>query len=180
MNNNKNQTHQTTNVMKQVFRTMVDQYQRLVYSQALFILNDRGDAEDATQEAYARLWSAMHGDGFDVNSAKAWLLHVVRNICIDKLRRRKPISVVELDEFENESSQAKPVTQLMSKQLSSWLGRAIERLKEPYRSLIILSDLQQRSIKEVARSLDLNENQAKVYIHRGRKQLRGFLQGIAL
>jgi RNA polymerase sigma-70 factor (ECF subfamily) len=72
------------------------------------------------------------------------------------------------------------VAQLMSKQLSSWLGAAIERLKEPYRSLIILADLQQRSIKEVARSLDLNENQAKVYIHRGRKQLRDFLQGIEL
>jgi len=68
----------------------------------------------------------------------------------------------------------------MSKQVSSWLSTAIEKLKEPYRSLIILADLQQRSIKDVARSLDLNENQAKVYIHRGRKQLRGYLQGTEL
>ncbi len=166
--------------MKQLFRTLVDQYQRLVYSQAMFILADKSDAEDATQEAYERLWAALNGGEFDVDTAKAWLLHVVRNICIDKLRRRKPVADTELDEYENESSHSKPVTQLMSKQLSAWLGGAIERLKEPYRTLIILADLQQRSIKEVARSLDLNENQAKVYIHRGRKQLRGFLQGIEL
>jgi len=166
--------------MKQLFRTLVDQHQKLVYSQAMFILSDRGDAEDATQEAYTRLWSAMSDRDFDNSSAKAWLLHVVRNICIDRLRRRKPVTDIELDEIENQSEHNKPVTQLMSKQMSTWVGAAIERLKEPYRSLIILADLQQRSIKEVARSLDLNENQAKVYIHRGRKQLRGFLQGIEL
>lgn len=166
--------------MKRLFRTLVDQHQQRVYSQAMFILADKGDAEDATQEAYERLWSAMNGQGFEADTAKSWLLHVVRNICIDKLRRRKPIAESDLDEFESLNQLSKPVTQLMNKQLSSWLGEAIERLKEPYRSLIILADLQQRSIKEVASSLDLNENQAKVYIHRGRKQLRGFLQGIEL
>lgn len=170
--------------MKRLFRTLVDQHHKRVYSQAMFVLADKGDAEDATQEAYERLWTAMNvsrpENEFDASSAKAWLLHVVRNICIDKIRRRKPVVELELDGFESVNSHGKPVAQLMSKQLSSWLGEAIERLKEPYRSLIILADLQQRSIKEVARSLDLNENQAKVYIHRGRKQLRGFLQGIEL
>lgn len=166
--------------MQQLFRNLVDLHQQRVYSQAFYILSDKGDAEDATQEAYERLWKAMHGDGFDADSAKAWLLHVVRNICIDKLRRRRPTVETEVDEFENQNSHSRPVAQLMSKQMSSWLSAAIERLKEPYRSLIILADLQQRSIKEVARSLELNENQAKVYIHRGRKQLRGFLQGTEL
>lgn len=163
--------------MKQAFRNLVDQHQQRIYSQALYILSNQSDAEDATQEAYERLWSAMHDDAFDVDAAKGWLLHVVRNICIDKLRRRKPMGEFELDEFESESSHSKPVAQLMSKQASSWLSAAIQRLKEPYRSLIILADLQQRSIKDAARSLELNENQAKVYIHRGRKQLRGLLQG---
>ncbi len=166
--------------MKHLFRTLVDQHQQRIYSQALYVLADKSDAEDATQEAYERLWSAMHDKEFDNESAKAWLLHVVRNICIDKLRRRRPVADAELDEFENEGSYSKPVAQLMTKQLSSWLSKAIERLKEPYRSLIILADLQQRSIKDVARSLDMNENQAKVYIHRGRKQLRGYLQGTEL
>ena len=166
--------------MKREFRNLVDQHQKRVYSQAFYVLSNQSDAEDATQEAYERLWNAMNGNDFDLESAKAWLLHVVRNICIDKLRRRKPSVESELDEFEDQSSDGKPVAQLMSKQLSSWLSTAIDRLKEPYRSLIILADLQQRPIKEVARSLDLNENQAKVYIHRGRKQLRVFLQGTKL
>ena len=171
--------------MQRLFQSLVDQHQQLVYSQALYILADRGDAEDATQEAYERLWSAMNNKDaaaskFDENSAKGWLLRVVRNLCIDKLRRRKPMSDSDPDEFHSESAHGMPVTTLMSKQMSDWLRSAIERLTEPYRSLIILADLQQRSIKDVAVSLDLNENQAKVYIHRGRKKLRVLLQGIEL
>ena len=170
--------------MKLLFRTLVNQNQRLVFSQAMYILANKSDAEDATQEAYERLWKHMTSpqqqNELNTDSGKAWLLHVVRNLCIDKLRQRKPISNENLDELPSESTHSKPVAMLMKKQLSSWLCSAIERLKEPYRSLIILADLQQRSIKDVANTLDLNENQAKVYIHRGRKQLRILLQGIEL
>jgi len=170
--------------MKFLFRTLVNENQRIVYSQAMYILANRSDAEDATQEAYERLWKHMNKpqqqNELNTESGKAWLLHVVRNLCIDKLRQRKPASNEGLDELESDSSHSKPAAMLMKKQLSSWLCSAIEKLKEPYRSLIILADLQQRSIKDVANTLDLNENQAKVYIHRGRKQLRVLLQGVEL
>ena len=170
--------------MQFLFRTLVNQNQRLVYSQAMHILANKSDAEDATQEAYERLWKHMNKpqqqNELNTDSGKAWLLHVVRNLCIDKLRQRKPISDESIDELPSHSSDSKPVAMLAKKQLSAWLSSAIEKLKEPYRSLIILADLQQRSIKDVASALDLNENQAKVYIHRGRKQLRVLLQGVEL
>ena len=170
--------------MKQVFQTLIKQHQQLVYSQAMYILANTSDAEDATQEAYIRLWAHMNKSqesaSFHADTGKAWLLHVVRNLCIDKLRQRKPVSDRDLDELPSDSSQGKPVASLMKKQVSAWLGEAIERLKEPYRSLIILADIQQRSIKEVATALELSENQTKVYIHRGRKQLRVLLQGVEL
>ncbi|MBL4672113.1 MAG: sigma-70 family RNA polymerase sigma factor [Arenicella sp.] len=170
--------------MRFLFRTLVNQNQRLVYSQAMYILANKSDAEDATQEAYERLWKHLNKpqqqNQLDTNSGKAWLLHVVRNLCIDRLRQRKPVSDQNLDELQSNNPHSEPVAMLAKKQLSTWLSSAIEKLKEPYRSLIILADLQQRSIKDVANTLDLNENQAKVYIHRGRKQLRDLLQGAEL
>jgi RNA polymerase sigma-70 factor (ECF subfamily) len=170
--------------MRFLFRTLVNQNQRLVYSQAMYILANTSDAEDATQETYERLWNHLNKPQpltiLDTESGKAWLLHVVRNLCIDKLRQRKPLSNNNLDELQSHSLDSKPMAILAKKQLSNWLSSAIEKLKEPYRSLIILADLQQRSIKDVANRLDLNENQAKVYIHRGRKQLRVLLQDVEL
>lgn len=170
--------------MKHEFQTLIKQHQQLVYSQAMYILANKSDAEDITQEAYIRLWAHMNKSKkhttFDVNTGKAWLLRVTRNLCIDKLRQRKPVPDQDIDELPSDSSYSKPVATLMKKQVSAWLQEAIERLKEPYRSLIILADLQQRPIKEVATTLELTENQTKVYIHRGRKQLRTLLQGVEL
>ena len=170
--------------MRFLFRTLVNQNQRLVYSQALHILANKSDAEDATQDAYERLWKHMNKpqqqNELTQEVGKAWLLHVVRNLSIDKLRLRKPVSVENIEDLECDNTHNRPVAMLAKKQLSTWLNNAIEKLKEPYRSLIILADLQQRTIKDVASKLDLNENQAKVYIHRGRKQLRVLLQGIEL
>ena len=170
--------------MKFLFRTLVNQHQRLVYSQALHILANKSDAQDATQEAYERLWKHMNNSNNDKTltkeSGKAWLLHVVRNRCIDKLRQRKPTDSENIEDLRCDNPHNQPAANLAKQQLSHWLHNAIDRLKEPYRSLIILADLQQHTIKDVAQTLDLNENQVKVYIHRGRKQLRVLLQGVEL
>jgi RNA polymerase sigma-70 factor (ECF subfamily) len=52
------------------------------------------------------------------------------------------------------------------------LKRSIEGLKEPYRTLVVLRDIQQHSYEEVANATELSLSQVKVYLHRARKQLR--------
>ena len=63
--------------MKQVFQTLIKQHQQLVYSQAMYILANTSDAEDATQEAYIRLWAHMNKSqesaSFHADTGKAWL-----------------------------------------------------------------------------------------------------------
>ena len=57
-------------------------------------------------------------------------------------------------------------------ELSRWLAQAIAALGEPYRSLVILRDVQQNSYEAVAATMNLSAAQVKVYLHRARKQLR--------
>jgi RNA polymerase sigma-70 factor (ECF subfamily) len=52
------------------------------------------------------------------------------------------------------------------------LQAAVAGLREPYRSLVVLRDLQQHSYEEVADATELSLTQVKVYLHRARKQLR--------
>lgn len=171
---------------KLLFRSLVDRYQRLVYSQAVHILADAAEAEDASQEAYERLWKHLNNmqpddlGAMEMESGKAWLLHVTRNLCIDKLRQRRPVSAVAMADDCYEPANKQPNETAAHGELGRWLRQTIAQLKEPYRSLITLADLQQRPVKEVAHMLGLSENQAKVYIHRGRNQLRDLLQGIEL
>lgn len=171
---------------KLLFRSLVNQHQRLVYSQAAHILADAAEAEDACQEVYERCWKHLNKnqagvlEGLDMESGKAWLLHVTRNLCIDRLRQRRPVAELAIADDYCDQADNRPGAAAAHSELGSWLRHAIAQLKEPYRSLITLADLQQRPVKEVAHILELSENQAKVYIHRGRKQLRTLLQGVEL
>jgi RNA polymerase sigma-70 factor, ECF subfamily len=72
-----------------------DRYSRAVYSVALRILKDSGQAEDVMQEIFFQIWrnsdSFVQGRG----SLGAWLVVIARNRAIDVLRRRKPTDSVE-------------------------------------------------------------------------------------
>jgi RNA polymerase sigma-70 factor (ECF subfamily) len=65
-----------------------------------------------------------------------------------------------------------PAQGLQQDELSGWLKAAINGLKEPYRSLVVLRDVQEHSYEEVGAALELSSSQVKTYLHRARKQLR--------
>ncbi|MDX1461247.1 MAG: RNA polymerase sigma factor [Xanthomonadales bacterium] len=153
--------------MSREFRNWVEEYQDQAWTLARYILKDDSEAEDATQEAFVKLWH--HKDSIDPNSIKPWLMRVTRNHCLDRLRRRKPET--EFEEYQAADDHG-PLADFERGELGSWLQRAIAGLKEPYRSLVVLRDVQHHSYDEVAGALELSLAQVKVYLHRARKQLR--------
>ena len=159
------------------FRTLVNQYQDQVFSMALYLLRNRAEAEDVCQETYTKLW--QHIDSIEEQTAKAWLLKVTRNACLDRLRARREVSNAEALE-ERVSEHNEPSREIVRDQLSHWLRDAIDKLKEPYKSLIVLRDMQQHSYEHIATTLSLNLNQVKSYLFRARKQLRELLAEVEL
>jgi len=159
------------------FRALVNQYQDQVFSLALYLLRNRAEAEDVTQETYTKLW--QHIAEIEMETAKHWLLKVTRNACLDRLRARREITNVETI-AEQVSERHEPSSEIMREQLSHWLREAIDTLKEPYKSLIVLRDMQQHSYEHIATALSLNLNQVKSYLFRARKQLRDLLAEVDL
>lgn len=81
--------------------SLYDRYGRLAYGLAFRILNERGAAEDVVQEAFVSVW--RHATGFDASrgSLRNWLLSIVRNRAIDRLRGSARIRTeVELADAE--------------------------------------------------------------------------------
>ena len=152
--------------MSRVFRQWITQHQDDVWSLARYLLKDASEAEDAAQEVFVRLWK--HRKVVEAERVRPWLMKVTRNECLDRIRRRRPeeeledIAVVE----------GGPMLKLQQAELSQWLKQAIGQLKEPFRSLVVLRDVQQHSYEDVAKTMDLSLSQVKVYLHRARKQLR--------
>jgi len=154
--------------MSRKYRQWVKEYQDQAWTVARYILKDAQEAEDATQEAFVKLWDNQ--DDIDPKRVRAWLMKVTRNGCLDRLRRRK--DNVEFDESYMTADDSGPMQGVANSETGEWLKRAIGSLKEPYRSLVVLRDVNQHSYEEVATMLELNLAQVKTYLHRARKQLR--------
>jgi len=149
------------------YQQWVRAYQDQAWSLARYLLKDASEAEDAVQESFIKLW--QHREDIDPERIKPWLMKVTRNACLDRLRRRKPET--ELNEEQAEAI-GDPASGAQQSELGCWLTRAIEGLREPYRTLVVLRDVQQHSYEEVASATELTLTQVKVYLHRARKQLR--------
>jgi len=153
--------------MSREYRQWVAEYQNQAWTLARYILKDASEAEDATQEAFVKLWN--NRNAIDKERIKPWLMKVTRNHCLDRLRRRKPEQ--EFVDYQSVEEHG-PMRDAAQSELGAFLKGAIAALKEPYRSLVVLRDIQQHSYEEVAGVTELSLSQVKVYLHRARKQLR--------
>ena len=149
------------------------QHHRAIYRICYGILRDSHEAEDVTQETFLKYWQLSA----EVRGAKAWLVTVARNKCLDRLRGRKRFVDADPEIFEQQTDGHDPEWHANRDQANSRLHALINRLSEPHRSLVLLFDIEGLSGAECADMLDLNINQVKVYLHRARRQLRRWLEG---
>ena len=161
--------------MSRKFRTLVKNNETRVYTLGVYLLRDRSEAEDVAQESFLKLWNNL--EQIDNERAGAWLMKVTRNACLDRLRKRRPQT--EVTDYHLGTDQVQePGEAFEQKQLGTWLRTAIGDLKEPYRALVVVRDVQQNSYREVAQTLELSMAQVKVYLHRARRQLRENLEEV--
>jgi RNA polymerase sigma-70 factor (ECF subfamily) len=154
------------------FRLAVEQHHRAIYRICYGILRDAHEAEDITQETFLRYWQ-LSGE---VRGAKAWLVTVARNKCLDRLRGTKRFVDADPEVFDQQVDSHDPEWHANREDTANRLQALINRLPEPQRSLILLFDVEGLTGAECAAALDLNINQVKVYLHRARRQLRSALE----
>lgn len=80
---------------QQAMTAIFDRYATMIYSVALRVLKDTGEAEDVMQEIFVQVWRDPNSFVSGKGSLGAWLLVVTRNRAIDVIRRRKPTDSVD-------------------------------------------------------------------------------------
>lgn len=159
------------------FERYVRQYQDRVFGFACYFLGSHEDAKDITQEVLIRLW--RHRGSVDVDRLLPWLMRVTRNACIDHTRGRRHTYEVNGEDSERWADDgATPADDLETAEKANMIEAAIEQVPEPYRSLVILREIQDMKYEEISGAMDMPLNTVKVYIHRGRKMLRKQLREV--
>jgi RNA polymerase sigma factor (sigma-70 family) len=161
--------------MKRPFRRLAEQYGDRVYTFAYYSLRNREEAEDVTQEVLVKLW--QHVDEIDPGKLPAWVMRVARNAVIDAARRQQTKSAVIADGIEIEVMEAVSVSNQRG-ELRDALERALAEIEEPYRTIVVMRDVQGMPYREIALTLEMPLTSIKVYLHRGRRMLREGLRGM--
>lgn len=158
------------------FETAVHLHQRRIYSFARYFLANPQEAEDVTQEVLIRFW--RHHDRLEETGVKSWLMKVTRNACFDRLRKHRSAARVFDERVDEEvveaasSTAPSPERAAQDADLRHRLEEAVRDLAEPYRSVVILREIQDFKYREIAEALELPLNTVRVYLHRGRRRLR--------
>jgi RNA polymerase sigma-70 factor (ECF subfamily) len=111
-----------------------------------------------------------------------WLLRVTRNASIDVLRKRNAYRNVVQEDAEGNATDGMPSLApspheaVEDSDFQVHLRRALATLAEPYRSIVVLREIQDFKYEEISSALELPLNTVKVYLHRGRRKLREALK----
>ena len=158
--------------MLALYLQAIDQHRHRILSFAHYSLRVREDAEDVTQEVFIKLW--QHWQKIDHEKLGAWLMRVAHNSVIDHVRKQRP-QQANLDhyaEVEDQVGKESDANQFDQQHFKSQLQNAIKSLEDPFRSIVIMRDIQGMSYEEIQGSLELSASQVKVYLHRARRKLR--------
>lgn len=165
------------------FNQLVTRHERAVYSVCYRMLRDGALAEDATQDAFIRVWNSI--DSFRGGIVRPWILRIATNRTYDILRAqaRRPAQSLDAQPFESETewtSQADAVEHPESfaarGELSAFLESALAGLPEDQRLAIVLSDVQGYPYDEIAEIMNVAVGTVKSRISRGRSRLREVLR----
>ncbi|MEQ1652111.1 MAG: sigma-70 family RNA polymerase sigma factor [Hyphomicrobium sp.] len=157
------------------FRTLTERHLASVTGIARRMLRDDAEAEDVAQEAFLRLWRAGASLEVGANGVKPWLRRVVSNLCIDRVRGRQRLTVVE--ELPEQAEAPRQQTSLEEKDLQRRVDQALKKLPERQRLALTLFHYEGLSQNEVGAAMDISDEAVESLLGRARRQLKAELQG---
>ena len=161
--------------------TLIVQYQHWVYNIAYGLLGHREDAQDAAQETFLSVWKSI--DKFQFRSQfSTWLYRIVRNKCLNLIdqRKRRKTEPMEIDDSQPwvPLDTVTPEKEVLRSEQSEILHKALGKLKESYRTILILRELRGLSYEEIAEVLNCTLGRVKSRLHEARKALKTELERI--
>ena len=165
---------------REAFAGLTLRHYRSSLALAVSILRDRGEAEDEVQNAY---WKAYrHVGQFQGESTfSTWMTRIVINQCLMRLRQRRraglavPIDLSagpERRPVELRDVRRTPEEELGKVEVAALVRREVGRIPPMLRSALVLRDMQELSMQEVAARLGVTVAAAKSRLLRARAELR--------
>ena len=144
----------------------------MLYRIAFHILEQQDEAEDAVQETFLKLWE-IRDKLDDVESAKAYSIRILKNECLDRLRKAKksvPADQVLVREPISPTDEQIDARRRLEKVLG-----AIKSLPDSQKQVLLLRTVEGLSYEEISKKMGMSQLTLRVLLTRARGALRNLL-----
>ena len=163
---------------------LIGEFHQPVYGLVYRIVNDPADAADTTQDVFLKVFRGMkhfHGE----SSLKTWIYRIALHEAANRRRwwfrhkaQETPIEPVEAGDHSYAAEERlidpadSPFDNFAHEEVREAVERALQPVIEPYRTALVLRDLEEMSYEEIAEVLQISAGTVKSRITRGRDALR--------
>ena len=164
---------------KRAMETIMRQYQQWVYNIAYGMLSNPEDASDVAQDVFLWLWENIGQFRFK-SRFSTWLYRIVTNRCLNlkDQRQRRKTDPMEIDDSQPWAplDTATPERTVLQAEQREILQKALAALKDDYRKILILREMQDLSYEELAEVLGCSVGRVRSRLHEARQALRKAVQ----
>jgi RNA polymerase sigma-70 factor (ECF subfamily) len=151
---------------------LIVQYQHRLFRYLVHLTGDRPLAEDVFQETWLRVLE--RGAQYDSRyKFEAWLISIARNLAIDHMRRKSPVSFSELVRADEEDTapdfpdtRATPFDQAAQAELAAYMAAALAGVEAPYREVLTLRFHEGMRLEEIAQATGIPLSTVKSRLYR--------------
>jgi RNA polymerase sigma-70 factor (ECF subfamily) len=158
---------------KDAFDNKVLMLSEQLYRMAKSILLDEELAKDCVQDLYLKLWEKRTTLN-EIENMPAFAMKVLRNICLDKLRKKIEITI-EIQEYTSVHDHKPLHETIEQKDMMRLIKQYINRLPELQKTIVRLRDVEGFEIKEIAEITSSTENAVMANLSRARQKIRNYL-----
>ena len=154
------------------------QHLNALYNFAMYLTRNPPEADDLVQETYLRALRFSHR--FQPGThLRAWLFQILRNTFLTFYRLREREAAIAEDgvpDWDTPMFHDTPLDEGVAMEAHTDLERAMRRLPEEFRTVLLLAEVEGMPLEEVARVMECPVGTVKSRIFRAKERLRGLLK----
>lgn len=143
-----------------------------IYSFALQITGNTNYSADITQDVMFKLWDSRK-ELARVGNMKAYVLKITRNICLDILKKQKPL--YDDEQVLQNGGQENPMQQIEMKDTAEAVRQIINTLPPNQKEVVLLREIEELEYEEISKITGLGLNNIRVLLSRARTKVKQIL-----
>jgi RNA polymerase sigma-70 factor (ECF subfamily) len=157
------------------FEELVVRHQKAMYYFVLRLVKNPMDAEDTVQKIFLLAFKNIRGFRLE-SSFKTWLYRIGINQCHNFFRENKRREYTPIEDTVLADTRTDQEENVSDKEMTAYLHKAVERLPNKQKMVVVLRVFQDLSFEEIGRTLQIHPNSAKVNFHYAIKKIKKWVR----